>query len=115
MNPSLPNRPSRPLRSLSLGPGILLAVLLALGTTPLVSTIGRAAEAGSTNAPSPLLTVERIFKGSEFGGEGFGGHWLEDSSGYVTWEKPANGGLGKTWFDTTRPPTNATSSWPPPN
>ena len=96
MNPSLPNRPSRPLRSLSLGPGILLAVLLALGTTSLVSTIGRAAEAGSTNAPNPLLTVERIFKGGEFGGEGFGGHWLEDSSGYVTWEKPASGGaLGK--------------------
>jgi dipeptidyl-peptidase-4 len=95
MNPSLPNFQSRPLRSLSLGPGIVLAVLLALGTTPIVSTIGRAAEAGSTNAPNPLLTVERIFKGSEFGGEGFGGHWLEDSSGYVTWEKPASGGPGQ--------------------
>lgn len=95
MNPSLPNRPSCPLRSLSLGPGILLVVLLALGTTSLVSIIGRAAEPGSTNAPSPLLTVERIFKGSEFGGEGFGGHWLEDSSGYVTWEKPGNGGPGQ--------------------
>ena len=95
MNPSLPNPQSRPLRSLSLGPGFLLAVLLALGTTPIVSTIGRAAEAGSTNAPSPLLTIERIFKGGEFGGEGFGGHWLEDSSGYVTWEKPASGGPGQ--------------------
>jgi hypothetical protein len=78
-------------RGLSLG----LAVLLALGTTPLVSVVGRAAEAGSTNAPNPLLTVERIFKGGEFGGEGFGGHWLEDSSGYVTWEKPASGGPGQ--------------------
>ncbi len=95
MNPSLPNLQSRPLRSLSLGPGILLGVLLALGTTSLVSIIGRAAEAVSTNAPSPLLTVERIFKGGEFGGEGFGGHWLEDSSGYVTWEKPGNGGPGQ--------------------
>ena len=95
MNPFLPNLQSRPLRSLSLGPGILLGVLLALGTTPLVSNIGRAAEAVSTNAPSPLLTVERIFKGGEFGGEGFGGHWLEDSSGYVTWEKPGNGGPGQ--------------------
>ena len=95
MNPSLPNLPSCPLRSLPLGPGILLVVLLALGTTSLVSIIGRAAEAGSTNAPSPLLTVERIFKGGEFGGEGFGGHWLEDSSGYVTWEKPGNGGPGQ--------------------
>ena len=60
------NLQSRPLRSLSLGPGILLAVLLALGTPPLVSVVGRAAEVGSTNAPNPLLTVERIFMGGEF-------------------------------------------------
>lgn len=91
MKPFLPTLRSRPTRGLSLG----IAVLLALGTPPFQSITAHAAETGSTNAPNPLLTVERIFKGGEFGGEGFSGQWLDDSSGYVTWETPASGGPGK--------------------
>ena len=87
----MPHLRSRPTRSLSLGPRILLAALLALATAPL----GTPLLAAETNAPNPLLTVERIFKGGEFGGESFSGHWLDDSSGYVTWEKPASGGPGQ--------------------
>jgi len=91
MKPFLPTLRSCPTRGLSLG----IAVLLALGTSLFQSITARAAETGSTNAPNPLLTVERIFKGGEFGGEGFSAQWLDDSSGYVTWEKPANGGPGQ--------------------
>ena len=65
MKPFLPTLRSCPTRGLSLG----IAVLLALGTSLFQSITARAAETGSTNAPNPLLTVERIFKGGEFGGE----------------------------------------------
>ncbi|MFM7805174.1 MAG: DPP IV N-terminal domain-containing protein, partial [Verrucomicrobiota bacterium] len=84
-------------RSLSLR--LSLGVTLAVAAAPLLTGIARAADTtstnASTNAPNPLLSVERIFKGGEFGGEGFSGHWLDDNTGYVTWEKAAGGGAGQ--------------------
>ena len=43
---------------------------------------------------SPLLTVKRIFDSGEFNGDGFSARWLEDSSGYTTFEssKETSGG-----------------------
>jgi dipeptidyl-peptidase 4 len=43
---------------------------------------------------SPLLTVKRIFDSGDFGGDGFSARWLEDSSGYTTFEssKDPSGG-----------------------
>lgn len=47
--------------------------------------------ASTTNAP--LLSIDRIFDGSEFGGESAGQvFWRSKSSGYYTWEKAASGG-----------------------
>ncbi len=59
--------------------------MVLLGALPVVA-------ADTTN--SPLLTVKRIFDSGEFGGEGFSARWLEDSSGYTTFEssKAASGG-----------------------
>ena len=62
-----------------------LGVVMLLGTA-------RVMAADKTN--SPLLTVKRIFDSGEFGGDGFSARWLEDSSGYTTFEssKDASGG-----------------------
>ena len=65
----------------------MAAVLSALG---LLATPAFAAE--ETNAP--LLTLERLFVGSEFGGESASVRWMDEGSGYTTWEKstgPAGG------------------------
>jgi len=72
MNPC-PPRP-QPLHRRSPSPRLSLGFTLAVATAPLLTGIARAADRASTNAstnaPNPLLTVERIFKGGEFGGEG---------------------------------------------
>jgi len=34
----------------------------------------------------PLLTVKRIYESSDFNGESFSGRWLEDGTGYTTFE-----------------------------
>ena len=62
-----------------------LGLVLLLGALPVVA-------ADKTN--SPLLTVKRIFDSGEFGGDGFSARWLEDSSGYTTFEssKESSGG-----------------------
>lgn len=64
-----------------------LGLVLLLGALPVVA-------ADKTN--SPLLTVKRIFDSGEFGGDGFSARWLEDSSGYTTFEssKESSGGRG---------------------
>ncbi len=51
----------------------------------------RAAE--ETN--STQLTVKRIFASGDFGGEGFFGRWLDDSSGYTTFEPSEAPGGGR--------------------
>ncbi len=62
-----------------------LGLVLLLGALPLLA-------ADKTN--SPLLTVKRIFDSGEFGGDGFSARWLEDGSGYTTFEssKDPSGG-----------------------
>ena len=57
--------------------GAWLGLVLLLGASPVVA-------ADKTN--SPLLTVKRIFDSGDFGGDGFSARWLEDSSGYTTFE-----------------------------
>ena len=43
--------------------------------------------AAADNTNSPLLTVKRIFDSDEFNGESWSASWLDDSSGYTTFEK----------------------------
>ncbi|MHB1560176.1 MAG: S9 family peptidase, partial [Isosphaeraceae bacterium] len=57
---------------------MLASVLMLVVGTPLI-----AQEHESNRKP---LTVERIFQQHEFGEEGASIRWLEDSSGYLTWE-----------------------------
>ena len=54
-----------------------LGLVMLLSALPVVA-------ANKTN--SPLLTVKRIFDSGEFNGDGFSARWLEDSSGYTTFE-----------------------------
>ena len=63
------------------------------------------AAADPTNAS--LLTIQRIFNSSEFDGKGFSGSWLEDGSGYATFEssKETKGGRDLVRHD---PKTGAT-------
>lgn len=63
-----------------------LGWLLLLGTS-----LGVTAQ--DTN--SPLLTVKRIFSSGELGGESFSGRWLDDSSGYTTFETSEAPGGGR--------------------
>ncbi len=58
----------------------------------IVLTTAQLGAADKTN--SPLLTVKRIFDSGEFSGDGFSARWLEDSSGYTTFEssKDPSGG-----------------------
>ncbi|MFM1770852.1 MAG: hypothetical protein RJA22_3381 [Verrucomicrobiota bacterium] len=75
---------NRKLLQLSAVAGFSLA-LLASAPTP-------ASAADPTNAP--LLTVKRVFDSGEFNGDSFAGRWLEDGSGYTTFEsskEPAGG------------------------
>ncbi len=44
---------------------------------------------------SPVLTVKRIFTPGEFDVEGFSGRWLDDSSGYTTFETNKAPGGGR--------------------
>ena len=44
---------------------------------------------------SPVLTVKRIFSSGEFDGESATGRWLEDSSGYTTFETSKAPGGGR--------------------
>ena len=44
---------------------------------------------------SARLTVKRIFGSDEFGGEGFSARWLDDSSGYTTFESSKAPGGGR--------------------
>ncbi len=62
-----------------------------LGSVILLSTLSVAA-ANKTN--SPLLTVQRIFGSGEFNGESFSARWMEERSGYTTFEssKETSGG-----------------------
>ena len=62
-----------------------LGLVMLLSALPVVA-------ANKTN--SPLLTVKRIFDSGEFNGDGFSARWLEDSSGYTTFEssKETSGG-----------------------
>jgi dipeptidyl-peptidase-4 len=62
---------------------LLFAILLLWVLLP--GAAGRVL-ADTNENQSPLLTVRRIFDGSEFGGESFSGRWLEDGSAYTTWE-----------------------------
>lgn len=57
---------------------MIASVLMLVVDTPLI-----AQEHESQKKP---LTVERIFQQHEFGDEGASIRWLEDSSGYLTWE-----------------------------
>lgn len=69
-----------------------LACCLALGAGHRVA----AAEEAATNAPaSPKLTLQRIFGGGEFGGDSFGGRWLEEGHRYTTFESATNGVGGR--------------------
>ena len=45
--------------------------------------------------PSPLLTVKRIFESADFNGESFSGRWLDDGSGYATFENAKDGSGGR--------------------
>ena len=55
----------------------------------------QAAESGTNAAPSPTLSLQRIFGGGEFNGESFGGRWLEVGGGYTTFESPTNSSGGR--------------------
>jgi len=44
---------------------------------------------------SARLTLKRIFASGEFGGEGFSARWLDDSSGYTTFESSKAPGGGR--------------------
>jgi len=52
------------------------------------------ATATTNETNSSLLTLKRIFDSSEFNGDSFSARWLEDASGYTTFEttKDASGG-----------------------
>jgi len=64
------------------------------GWLGLVLLLGAFSTVAADKTNSPLLTVKRIFDSGEFGGGGFSARWLEDSSGYTTFEssKAASGG-----------------------
>ncbi len=56
--------------------------------------LGTARVMAADQTNSPLLTVKRIFDSDDFSGEDFSARWLEDSSGYTTFEssKAPSGG-----------------------
>jgi len=70
-------------RFLRMGPPISLAMVWLL---VLSARCGLAAD--STN--SPWLSLRRIFDTGEFTGENFSGRWLEEGSGYTTFENSTN-------------------------
>ena len=62
----------------------------------LAAPFGSAAVAQRATNDSSLLTVDRIFGGTEFRGGTFGPlAWLSDGSGYTTLERPAGGRPGR--------------------
>ena len=67
-------------------PALLIAALLFV-VTPL-------AIPATNETNSSLLTLKRIFDSSEFSGDSFSARWLEDASGYTTFEssKETSGG-----------------------
>ena len=59
-----------------------------------ICAIAAETENSKPEVPKPkvdesILTVDRIYGGSEFASKGFGGRWLEDGSAYTTLEKSA--------------------------
>ena len=64
-----------------------------LGAAVLFVTALHAGAAEETNASK--LTVKRIFASGDFGGEGFSARWMDDSSGYTTFEASKAPGGGR--------------------
>ncbi len=64
-----------------------------LGAAVLFVAALHAGAAEETNATK--LTVKRIFASGDFGGEGFSARWLDDSSGYTTFEASKAPGGGR--------------------
>ncbi len=59
-----------------------------------ICAIAAESEDSKPEEPQPkvdesVLTVDRIYGGSEFASKGFGGRWLEDGSAFTTLEKSA--------------------------
>jgi len=52
-------------------------------------TEGSTPEASKPEVDEAVLTVDRIYGGSEFASKGFGGRWQEDGSAFTTLEKSA--------------------------
>lgn len=63
-----------------------------LGAMALLVAPFPAQAADETNA---TLTVKRIFASGDFGGEGFSARWLDDNSGYTTFEASKAPGGGR--------------------
>ncbi len=78
------NTPS--LRQMGRTAALFLSLALLLG----LPYTGAAEETNSAQ-----LTLKRIFSSGDFGGEGFSGRWLEDSSGYTTFESSDAPGGGR--------------------
>ena len=65
------------------------------GWLGLVLLLGAFSTVAADKTNSPLLTVKRIFDSGEFGGDGFSARWLEDSSGYTTFESSKESAGGR--------------------